>query len=78
MIAIQENKAILSEITKLVKSHCMCLKFEETRTHFRVIYPEGYYPNGVQVSKALGKAEALRKILVYMESHWQSSLWWKN
>lgn len=77
-MTIQGNIKSLNEITAMVRSHCMCLKFEETRTHFRVIYPEGYYPDGVQVSKALGKAEALRKILVYMESHWQSSLWWKN
>jgi hypothetical protein len=52
----------------------MCLRFEETGTHFRVIYPDGYFPNGVQVDKRLGKIEALERILLAMERHWKESL----
>jgi len=77
-MTIQGNIKSLNEITAMVRSHCMCLKFEETQTHFRVIYPEGYYPNGAQASKALGKTEALYRLLSIMERHWQASLWWKN
>lgn len=57
-----------------VKTHCMCLRFETTGTHYRVIYPDGYYPNGVQVDKRLGKREALTRMLAAMERHWHESL----
>jgi hypothetical protein len=56
-----------------VKAHCMCLRFEETRTHYRAIYPDGYFPNGVQVDKRLGKHVALERMLIVMERHWKES-----
>lgn len=56
-----------------VKAHCMCAKFEEDRTHYRVIYPEGYFPNGVQCSKGKGKIVALERLLIVMERHWRES-----
>lgn len=66
------TKAVRDAIVA-VKSHCMCFRFEETGTHYRVIYPDGYFPNGAQVSKGLGKAEALSRLLGVMERHWKES-----
>lgn len=37
-----------------------------------------YFAYGAQASKALGKTEALYRLLSIMERHWQASLWWKN
>ena len=56
-----------------VKAHCMCARFEENRTHYRVIYPEGYFPDGVQVAKGGGKHTALARLLIVMERHWKDS-----
>lgn len=73
---IQSRVATVRERLAAVKAHCMCLRFEETRTHYRVIYPEGYFPQGVQVSKGLGKRIALERLLLVIERHWKESFPW--
>lgn len=71
---ITERVAEIADLEAQVKAHCMCARFETDGTHFRVLYPPGYYPDGVQASKGLGKAEALRRLLSAMERHWQESM----
>lgn len=73
---IQTRVAKVRERLAAVKAHCMCLRFEETRTHYRAIYPEGYFPQGVQVDKRLGKSVALERMLLAMERHWKESFPW--
>jgi hypothetical protein len=70
---IQSRVNKVKILLKQVKKHCMCLKFEEDKTHYRIIHPEGFYPHGVQCSKQFGKAWALTKILKNIENHWQES-----
>lgn len=72
-MTVQAATKAVQESLDAVKSHCMCFCFEETTTHYRVLYPDGYFPNGVQASKRLGKAEALSRILGAMERHWKES-----
>jgi hypothetical protein len=72
-VTIQQRIAAASEAEQAVREHCMCLRFETTGTHYRVIYPDGYFPQGVQASKRMGKAEALTRMLDVMERHWKAS-----
>ena len=79
MQILDEDSTIHNRVAKVrdrlaaVKAHCMCLRFEETRTHYRVIYPDGYFPEGIQVDKRLGKHVALERMLIVMERHWKES-----
>lgn len=68
-----ENAAAVEALKAEVKSHCMCLHFQELADRYRVIYPDGFFPNGVQASFGIGKAEALHRMLVAMEQHWQDA-----
>lgn len=70
---IQENIRAVEALIDSVKKHCMCLKFEETKHHFIVIYPDGYYPNGCRITKEIGKIKALEKLHLKIEQHWQES-----
>lgn len=63
----------VNRLIALVKDHCMCARFEDEGGKYRVIYPEGYFPEGVQVSQAMGKAAALEKMLEVLERHWKES-----
>lgn len=71
----QQNIAALNEALAQVKAHCMCAKFTEVDGKFRVIYPPGFFPDGVQASQAIagGKVEALRRMLSAMEKHWKGA-----
>lgn len=71
---ILANIQRVSELRKRVKSHCMCLHYEEDENHVLVYYPEGYRIGGVRVSKGMGLAKALEKALEYMEKEWTESL----
>ena len=62
------------EAKTLVREHCMCAKFEDIGTHFRVVYPDGYYPNGAQAHKGSGQLVALNRLLEVMERHWKESI----
>ena len=70
---VQENVAMVEEAMQNVLNHCMCAKFEDIGSHYRVIYPEGNYPDGVQCSKGMGKRAALQKLAEVMERHWHSN-----
>ena len=58
-----------------VRKHCMCLAVEETKHHYTVLYPPGFFLDGVRVGTTGegGKLAALGKLLEYMERHWQES-----
>lgn len=73
MCQVQENIEDVMIALDNAKSHCMCLKFEETDTHYRVIYPSGYFPEGAQVHKGMGKAKALNKLVEVMERHFKNN-----
>lgn len=74
MNTVKERTHRVNDLIEQVKEHCMCARFEDDGVKFRVIYPEGYFPNGVQCSQGMGKAAALEKILDVMERHWKESL----
>lgn len=73
MSVIAERTQIVMDLIESVKDHCMCARFEDDGTTYRVIYPEGYFPEGVQCSQGMGKAVALEKMLEVMERHWKES-----
>lgn len=73
-MAVSDNINAVAVALEAVKAHCMCLKFEETETHYRVIYPNGFFPDGSQVHKGMGKAAALNRLADAMERHWKSSM----
>jgi len=71
---IQENIDNLDKWMDKVKNHCLCLSFEDLGGMFRVMYPEGYYPHGVQATyKGIGKGVALERMFNAMERHWVES-----
>lgn len=72
-MGIKSNIKKLNDLIKEAKSHCMCLDFSETSNHFIIIYPDGYYPNGLRVEKGSNKSKALKTVIEYMEKHWQES-----
>lgn len=70
---IAENIDAVQAALAAVKDHPMCAKFETIDGKFRVIYPCGMFPDGVQVSFGNGKAIALERMLNVMERHWVSN-----
>ena len=56
-----------------VRAHCMCFELIENATDYTVIYPSGFYPNGIKSTTYDGKAKALEALLHEMEKHWLSS-----
>ena len=73
MPTIQENIARVDRGRRLVKEHCMAARVEEHRTHVLVIFPPGYFPDGVRVTTANGKAWAYDQALIRMERAWQEA-----
>lgn len=73
MNGVKANIDRVAALMGEVKTHCMCAKFEELSSHYRVIYPRGFYPYGAQAHKGGGKANALKNLLMAMERHWQSN-----
>lgn len=70
----RENAAIMSNLLEEVTRHPMCAKFENTGTHYRIVYPLGDFPtDGMQVSLGMGKIKALQMALAYIERVWLAS-----
>ena len=69
----QENFEKMKALIAAIKDHCMCARFQSMNDRFRVIYPDGYFPNGVQASYSIGKIAALARILDMMEHHWKEN-----
>lgn len=74
MTTIKTRIQNINRLIESIKDHCMCAKFEDDGGKYRVIYPEGYFPEGVQCSQRIGKAVALEKLLEVMERHWKESM----
>ena len=72
-MSIIDNINKINNLKKELSNHPMCLKIEESGTHFVVIYPEGMYPNGVRVSLGMGKIRALERLLQVVERHWNDN-----
>jgi len=70
MSTVAENVESVKTIISAIKNHPMCAKFEESDGKFRVIYPCGMFPDGVQASFSIGKRVALERMLNMMERHW--------
>lgn len=74
MKTVQSNIQDLEDALDKVKTHCMCLTFSETESHYLVIFPEGdFQVGGIRISKGMGKIKALKTLLDKMEYYWVSS-----
>lgn len=76
MSEIQDRIDEIAELVQQVRNHPMCARFTDEHGVYLVIYPEGYWPMGVQVTHTgrMGKATALRRLLLNMENHWRRAL----
>lgn len=73
-MTVQDNIAEVKFVLEAVKSHCMCAKFQEDKTHYLVIFPPSDWPvDGIRVAKDMGKAKALQMMLDKMEKFWLES-----
>lgn len=70
---IEERVEAVNILSSKVLDHCMCAKFQDDGARFRVIYPCGMFPDGVQASYGGGKAVALSRMLDAMERHWKAN-----
>lgn len=72
----RENVAEINRLIQEIQAHPMCLRWRHESGVYLVIYPEGYWPQGVQAAYGgqVGKIEALRRILDKMEQHWRLDL----
>ena len=71
MSAIQTNLAEANAARAKLHAHCMAAKVTEDRHHVTVIFPPGYFPDGVRVTKANGIRWAYEQALIRMERAWQ-------
>lgn len=69
-MSVQKNIENVESLKKQVVSHCMCADFQEDKSTYTIIFPAGFYPNGVRCNKDIGKARALRKLINFMEDIW--------
>jgi hypothetical protein len=71
---ITENIKNYENILHDVKDHPLCLKYKEDGPYILVIFPDGYFPDGVRVNYSImGKIKALKIILEKMEKAWKES-----
>lgn len=69
-MTIQANIEAYEDAAKAVREHCMALRVTRAAGKVTVIYPDGYYPNGVRVDDT---AKGLRQAVEIMERHWKES-----
>ena len=72
-LTIQERVKQVKRLASEVENHHMCLYFTETATHYQVQYPDGYFPQGIRVEKENSKANALKRLLPKMDTHWNDN-----
>ncbi len=70
---IQDRIERVEALKRQIENHCMCLNLTEDTARYLVVYPSGFYPQGVQAAKGTNKAVALQRILNAMEEHWLAS-----
>lgn len=73
MTTIAERVDKIEALKQQVRTHPMCLTFEEDETHYRAIYPAGMCLGGAQAAFRTGKGAALERLLIMMERHWRAS-----
>lgn len=73
MSNIQQNIDAAKLAREQVTAHCMAFRVEESATHLLVIFPSGYYPDGVRVTKERGVVWACEQALFRMERAWRRS-----
>lgn len=73
MAHVQANIAALRAAREKVKTHCLAARIEETKDYLLVIFPPGYFPEGVRVTKARGSFWAHEQALIRMEKAWEDS-----
>lgn len=73
MATLAQRTALVVEREAAVRDHCMCAEMREDKGYYYVIYPDGYFPQGIRASKGGGKWVALGHMLVVMERHWKES-----
>lgn len=73
MNQIAERTELVRKLKKEIVSHPMAARFSEDRGCYLVFYPEGFFPDGARVSKGMGKAKALARMLEVMERHWKEA-----
>lgn len=71
--AIQNRIDQINTTKQAILTHCMCFDFAENKTHYQVIFPIGFYPEGIKAAKNIGKNDALKKMLDFMEKTWVES-----
>lgn len=69
-----KSAALVADLLNRIKAHPMCLTITDKDGYYLVIYPSGdFRVGGVRVSQGMGKAKALARMLVRMESDWNAS-----
>lgn len=81
-MSIQENIKALQNKYDAVKEHCMCRAIYDDGAYYRVLYPAGDWPDGVEGVQAgyliTGKLTALTRMLDRMERDWSGSFPGRN
>ena len=70
---VQENIAKLARAQAALEDHPMCLKSELRDEGLLVIFPEGYFPQGVLIRRRESKLAMIAKALEIMERTWCES-----
>lgn len=73
-MSVQENIALITAAKIEINNHCMCGRFTEDSNTYTVLYPTGFFPNGARVSKGMGQAKALQRLLDVMERHYRENV----
>ena len=69
-MTIQTNISAYNQALSAVSQHCMAASVERASGKVIVLYPMGFYPDGVRTDDS---AEGLRRVLPVMERHWMES-----
>lgn len=72
-MTVKERTMVVNNLKYEIIGHCMCFVFSEDKYRYRVLTPEGYFPDLIQVDKDIGKAKALKKLLDAIETVWIES-----
>lgn len=70
---IQQNIARIESLVQEIKSHPLALDVKFDSSQILVIYPSGYFPDGVRGRFNNDKIVILTKVLNAMEQHWKDS-----
>lgn len=72
-MTIQENIEAVRIMRQTVETHPMCASFEDTGSHYFVLYPRGMCLDGCRVNYSESKLRALQRLHARMEKDWRDS-----